>query len=76
MTRRMRSCLPGRGRRLAAAFVLILSLGVLAGCVPSPSDGSPGSPGVPVIGLSRLTPEQLVAYYNSRTRTAVPRRRT
>ena len=55
---------------MAAALVLILGLGVLAGCVPSPSDGSPGSPGVPVIGLSRLTPEQLVAYYNSRSHPA------
>lgn len=50
--------------RLAAAF-LLLAL-ALSGCVPSPSDGSPGSPGVPVIGLSQLTPEQLVAFYNSR----------
>ena len=38
----------------------------LAGCVPSPSDGSPGSAGVPVIGLSRLSADQLVAFYNSR----------
>ena len=74
MTRGMRShrCVPGR--RLAAVLALILGLGVLAGCVPSPSDGSPGSPGVPVIGLSRLTPEQLVGYYNSRSHPRTARR--
>jgi len=70
MTKGMLSHKPGQGRRCAAALVLILGLGALAGCVPSPSDGSPGSPGVPVIGLSRLTPEQLVAYYNSRSHPA------
>ena len=57
-------------RRFAAALTLILGLLALAGCVPSPSDGSPGSAGVPVIGLSRLTPAQLVAYYNSRSHPA------
>ena len=67
MTRSIRVHGRNRARRLAAVLVVILGLGVIAGCVPSPSDGSPGSPGVPVIGLSRLTPEQLVAYYNSRS---------
>ena len=52
-----------RFRFAVAGFVL---LAALAGCIQSPSDGSPGSAGVPVIGLSRLTPEQLVSYYNSR----------
>src|SRR3954447_26230941 len=42
---------------------LLVALLALAGCLPS--DGAPGSPGVPVLGVSRLSPEQLVAYYRS-----------
>ena len=43
--------------------VLLVALLALAGCLPT--DGAPGSPGVPVLGVSRLSAEQLVAYYRS-----------
>jgi Mannosyl-glycoprotein endo-beta-N-acetylglucosaminidase len=49
---------------------LLALLVALAGCLPAappPSDGSPGSAGVPVMGQSRLTADQLVAFYQSRT---------
>jgi hypothetical protein len=49
---------------------MLVALGVLvalAGCLPPPSDGEKTSPGVPVLGQSRLTADQLVAYYNART---------
>jgi hypothetical protein len=52
-------------RRLHLALVGLL-LVALAGCIQPPSDGAPESPGVPVLGTSRLTAPQLVAYYNSR----------
>src|SRR4051794_30619723 len=61
--RQWRRCTRARG---AGAALLAVLLVALAGCVPSPSDGSPGSAGVPVIGLSRLSADQLVAFYNSR----------
>ena len=52
--------------------VLLVALLALAGCLPS--DGAPGSPGVPVLGVSRLTPEQLVAYYRSHAPASLPYR--
>src|SRR3954447_5071636 len=70
MTSGMRSRRGGPGRRGAAPRARGRGRGARGGCVPPPSDGSPGSPGVPVIGLSRLTPEQLVGYYNSRSHPA------
>jgi hypothetical protein len=59
-----------RSRLLAAA--LFVALGALAGCVPS--DGSPGSPGVPVIGASTLTADQIVAFYSSHAPASLPYR--
>jgi hypothetical protein len=62
-----------RCRRPRAALVLVPVLLVaiaLAGCLPAappPSDGSPGSAGVPIMGQSRLTADQLVAYYQKRS---------
>jgi hypothetical protein len=52
--------------------VLLVALLALAGCLPS--DGAPGSPGVPVLGVSRLAPEQLVAYYRSHAPASLPYR--
>jgi hypothetical protein len=62
-----------RSFRWPAVFVVMLV--VLAGCLPAtplpttapttPSDGAPGSPPVPIVGQSRLTADQLVAYYQS-----------
>ena len=55
---------------------LLLAL-VLSGCVPPPdppSDGSPGSAGVPVMGQSRLTADQLVAFYQNRAPSSLPYR--
>ncbi|MDQ1429805.1 MAG: hypothetical protein QOF40_407 [Actinomycetota bacterium] len=56
-----------RRARLSVLPLLALLL-ALAGCLPSappPSDGSPGSAGVPIMGQSRLTADQLVAFYQS-----------
>src|ERR1700716_1623646 len=56
-----------RRARLTLLPLLALLL-ALAGCLPSgppPSDGSPGSAGVPIMGQSRLTADQLVAFYQS-----------
>ena len=58
-----------RHARLTVLPLLALLL-ALAGCLPPsppPSDGSPGSAGVPIVGQSRLTADQLVAYYQSHT---------
>jgi hypothetical protein len=52
--------------------VLLVALVALAGCLPS--DGAPGSPGVPVLGVSRLTAEQLVAYYRTHAPASLPYR--
>jgi Mannosyl-glycoprotein endo-beta-N-acetylglucosaminidase len=55
-----------RTRRALVVAPLLAVLLALAGCLPSsppPSDGSPGSAGVPVMGQSRLTADQLVAFY-------------
>ena len=52
--------------------VLLVALLALAGCLPS--DGAPGSPGVPVLGVSRLSAEQLVAYYRSHAPASLPYR--
>jgi len=59
-----------RRRARLLAIPLLALLVALAGCVPPappPSDGSPGSAGVPVMGQSRLTADQLVAFYQSHT---------
>jgi hypothetical protein len=52
--------------------LLLVALFAVAGCVPS--DGSPGSAGVPVIGQSRLTAADLVAYYRSHAPVSLPYR--
>jgi hypothetical protein len=54
-----------RARLLAAPLLLVLL--ALAGCLPptTPSDGAPGSAAVPVQAISRLSPEQLVAFYQA-----------
>ncbi|MFN8025890.1 MAG: glucosaminidase domain-containing protein [Acidimicrobiia bacterium] len=60
------------------AAVLALAVG-LAGCLPPappPSDGSPGSAGVPVMGQARLTADQLVAYYLAKDPSTLPYRAT
>jgi hypothetical protein len=56
-----------RRARLTILPLLALLL-ALAGCLPPappPSDGSPGSAGVPIMGQSRLTADQLVAFYQN-----------
>jgi hypothetical protein len=72
---------PRDGRSHVVRFLapLLLLAVVLAGCLPPPppppptpppppvSDGSPGSAGVPVMGESRLTADQLVASYQRRS---------
>ena len=59
--------------RTAAAGLVILSL-ALAGCLPS--DGSPGSPGVPVMGQSRVSGAQLAAWYRANAPASLPYRAT
>ncbi len=75
MTRDMRT------RAFSAAALLLVLLFALTACLPPApapappppppppaapaSDGSPGSAGVPILGQSRLTADQLVAYYQS-----------
>jgi hypothetical protein len=62
-----------RGMRFRPLTALLLvALLPLAGCLPS--DGAPGSPGVPMLGTSRLSPEQLVAYYRSHAPASLPYR--
>ncbi len=62
-----------RGMRFRPFTALLLvALLALAGCLPS--DGAPGSPGVPVLGISRLAPEELVAYYRSHAPASLPYR--
>ena len=57
--------------RSAAAGLVILSL-ALAGCLPS--DGAPGSPGVPVMGQSRVSGAQLAAWYRANAPASLPYR--
>jgi len=68
-----------RLRRLPLlAVVLVVAVG-LAGCLqpaPPPSDGSPGSAGVPVMGQARLTADQLVAYFTAKDPSTLPYRAT
>jgi hypothetical protein len=54
--------------------VLLVAVLALAGCLPS--DGGPGSPGVPMMGQSRLTAGQLVDFYRSRAPASLPYRAT
>lgn len=74
-----------RRSRLALLLAPVLLVAIaLSGCLPpSPppptpppplSDGSPGSAGVPVLGQSRLTADQLVAYYQRRDPSSLPYR--
>jgi hypothetical protein len=66
-----------RRRARLSVLPLLALLIALAGCLPPappPSDGSPGSAGVPIMGQSRLTADQLVAYYQ--THTGLPYRAT
>lgn len=59
--------------RALAVVTGLAALG-LTGCLPS--DGAPGSPGVPVMGLSRLTAQQLVDFYRARAPASLPYRAT
>jgi hypothetical protein len=52
--------------------LLLVALFAVAGCVPS--DGSPGSAGVPIMGQSRLTAGDLVAFYRSHAPASLPYR--
>ena len=56
----------------AIALVAVLAL---AGCT-LPSDGTPGASGVPMMGRSHLSAEQLTAYYRSHVPTTLPYRAT
>jgi hypothetical protein len=55
----------------ATGLVAVASL--LAGCMP-PSDGAPTSAGVPVLGQSRLSADQLVTYYRAHDPAILPYR--
>jgi hypothetical protein len=57
--------------RTAAVALVLLSL-ALAGCFPS--DGSPGSPGVPMMGQSRVSAADLVNWYRANAPTSLPYR--
>src|SRR5262245_28630916 len=62
-----------RGKRLHPLIVVALvALAALTGCLPI--DGAPGRPGVPVLGVSRLSPDELVAFYRSRAPASLPYR--
>src|SRR3954465_10572546 len=71
-----------RARALLAVAAPLVVLPALAGCLPQdppaapPSDGSPGSAGVPIMGQSRLTAEQLVAFYQRMDPSTLPYRAT
>jgi hypothetical protein len=56
----------------AIALVAVLAL---AGCT-LPSDGTPGSSGVPMLGQSQLSGAQLAAYYRARMPASMPYRAT
>ena len=57
--------------RTAAAALVVLSL-ALAGCLPS--DGAPGSPGVPMMGQSRVSAADLVNWYRASAPPSLPYR--
>jgi hypothetical protein len=66
-----------RRLRLIAAVLAVAVM--LAGCLqpaPPPSDGSPGSAGVPVMGQARLTADQLVAFFQAKDPSSLPYRAT
>jgi hypothetical protein len=69
---------PRRRARLSLVVAaLLVVLLALTGCLPPgppPSDGSPGSAGVPVMGQSRLTADQLVAFYQAKHPGTLPYR--
>ena len=68
-----------RLRRLPLLAVVLVVAVALAGCLqpaPPPSDGSPGSAGVPVMGQARLTADQLVAYFTAKDPSTLPYRAT
>jgi len=70
---------PRRLRRLPLLAVALVVAVALAGCLqpaPPPSDGSPGSAGVPVMGQARLTADQLVAYFTAKDPATLPYRAT
>jgi hypothetical protein len=65
-----------RTRVALAAIPLLVILLALAGCLPPPPPPPPPPPlsGVPVMGQSRLTADQLVAYYQSHDPVTLPYR--
>jgi hypothetical protein len=66
-------------RRLPFLAALLAVAVMLAGCLapaPPPSDGSPGSAGVPIMGQARLTADQLVAFYQAKDPSTLPYRAT
>jgi hypothetical protein len=66
-------------RRLPLIAAVLALAVVLAGCLqpaPPPSDGSPGSAGVPIMGQARLTADQLVAFFQAKDPSTLPYRAT
>lgn len=61
-----------RRRARSAAAVLVAMTLALAGCIPS--DGSPGSAGVPMMGQSRVSAADLVSWYRSAAPSSLPYR--
>ncbi|HEY7105869.1 MAG TPA: glucosaminidase domain-containing protein [Acidimicrobiia bacterium] len=55
--------------------VVLVALLAVAGCTV-PSDGTPGSSGVPIMGQSQLTAAQLAAYYRAADPPTLPYRAT
>ena len=57
--------------RLVVVVLALFAVG-LAGCIPS--DGSPGSAGVPMMGQSRVTGADLARWYRANAPTSLPYR--